>query len=281
MQPVPVIPGFELIKCLGGGPLTTVWSARDGSDDSPCAVKVLRGDWANQPAAIKLLQREARAGLLVKHPHLIEVRHVHVTRPPYFLIMELLPGESLQSRLRRDYQLDVPTTIWIARQTAEALVALHRAGFIHGDIKTDNVRLVDSGTAVLIDLGFTHRPGENRSFFESGYILGTADYLAPELCEAEPTDEPAGDLFSLGVMLFEMLAGRLPYPKGTVQQTFRRHLCDPPADLRRHAPLLPTALVTLIERLLSRRPADRPTAAAVVKQLVALEIAAIGRRKSA
>ena len=128
------------------------------------AVKVVREDWADPITAVKLLQREARAGLSVRHPHLVKIFDVHVTRPPYFLVMEMLPGESLRSRLRRDYRLDTATALWITRQSAEALAALHRVGFIHGDVKPENIRLVDDGTAVLIDFGFAHRPGEKPLF---------------------------------------------------------------------------------------------------------------------
>src|SRR5438270_8202633 len=169
----------------------------------------------------------------------------------------------------------------MVRQTAEALAALHRAGFAHADVKPDNIRLVDNGMVKLIDLGFAHRPGENAAFLRQGYLLGTADYLAPELCALEPDVDERSDLFSLGVTLFEMLAGRLPYPPGSTALTLRRHRCDPPADIRRYATLLPAGLVTLLERLLAHEPEKRPRAVAVVQQLVALEIAALGRRRAA
>jgi len=281
MQGMPRIPGYELLAPLGGGPLTCVYQARECASDSPCAVKVLREDWEDQPTAIKLLQREARAGLLVRHAYLVHLQYAHVTAPPYFLVMDLLGGESVRRRLRRDYRLDLASTIWIVRQTAEALAALHRAGFLHGDVKPDNVRLVGDGTALLIDLGFAHRPGENDALLRQGYILGTANYLAPELCRPEPTDSLGSDLFSLGVMLFEMLTGRLPYPPGTLAQTFRRHSCDPPIDIRRYAVSLPEDLAVLVEGLLSRHPENRPRASAVVQQLIPQEIAALRRRRSA
>src|SRR5205823_13764394 len=156
-----------------------------------------RPTWQDQATAVKLLQREARAGLAIRHPHLVSLRYAHVTAPPYFLVMDLLPGESLRRRLRRDYRLDVPTAVWIARQTADAVAALHRAGFVHGDVKPDNVRLVDDGAAVLIDLGFAHRPGENQALLREGYLLGTANYLAPELCNLDADGDAASDLFSL------------------------------------------------------------------------------------
>jgi serine/threonine protein kinase len=278
MQPIPRIPGYELFERLGGGPLTAVYAGRNVVTDTPCAVKVLRDDWDDLPNAVKLLQREARAGLSVRHPHLVRVTHAHVTAPPYFLVMDLLPGESLRRRLRRDYRVPVSDAVWIVRQTAEALAALHKAGFLHGDVKPDNLRLTGDGTAVLLDLGFAHRPGENAAFLREGYVLGTANYLSPEQCDDQPDEDFASDLFSLGVTFFEMLTGRLPYPPGSLRQTLRRHLCDPPADIRRHVPELPPALVAMIERLLAHRGKERPRAAAVVQQLVRAEIAVLGKR---
>jgi serine/threonine protein kinase len=259
--------------------MTVVYAARDVAADRPCAVKSVRPEWEDQATAVKLLQREARAGLAVRHRHLVRVTRAEVTRPPYFVVMDLLPGESLRRRLRRDYRLQAADAVWVVRQVAEALTALHRAGFLHGDVKPDNVRLTEAGEAVLIDLGFAHRPGENAAFLREGYVLGTANYLAPELCTSEPAEDFPGDLFSLGVLFFEALTGRLPYPTGSVRQTFRRHACDPPADIRRSVGKLPAAIVALVERLLAHDPADRPRAAAVVQQLIKVEIEALrGRR---
>jgi serine/threonine protein kinase len=280
MRPTPSIPGYELLEYLGGGPMTAVYAARDAADDAPCAVKVVRDEWDDQATAVKLLHREARAGLSVRHAHLVRITHAHVTRSPYFLVMELLPGESLRQRLRRDFRLEAAEAVWVARQTTEALAALHRTGFLHGDVKPENLRLTTDGPAVLIDLGFAHRPGENAAFLREGYVLGTANYLAPELCDPEPEEDLSSDLFSLGVMLFEMLTGRLPYPPGSLRQTFRRHRCDPPADVRRCAGPLPPALAALVERLLAHRPSDRPRAAAVMQQLIQLEIAGLRRRSA-
>jgi serine/threonine protein kinase len=277
MLPTPRIPGYDLLACLGGGPMTVVWSARDAADQ-PCAVKLVRPEWEDRVTAAKLLQREARAGLKVRHPHLVRVLDAHVLSEPYFLTMELLPGESLRRQLRRDYQLGVAEAVWGVRQTAEALAALHQAGFLHGDVKPDNLRRVDDGTVVLLDLGFAHRPGENDGLFRDGYVLGSPDYLAPELCAAQPSAGPASDLFSLGVTLFELLTGRLPYPRGTLQQTFRRHHCDPPADIRTLTAGLPSGLVSLVGRLLAHRPEERPRAPAVVQALVNVEIAALRRK---
>src|SRR5436190_15369752 len=250
MQAPPQIPGYSLLQRLGGGPMTAVYQARDLESGAFCAIKLVRPDWDDPDTAVKLLQREARAGLNVRHPHLVRITHAHVLQPPHFLVMDLLAGESLRRRLQREYSLPVADALWIVRQAAEALATLHQAGFLHGDIKPDNLRLIGDGTAVLTDLGFAHRVGENAAFLRAGYVLGTANYLAPELCDELPAEELTSDLFSLGVMLFEMLTGRLPYPPGSLRQTFRRHRCDPPADVRALAGPLPADLVRLVERLL-------------------------------
>ena len=279
---LPRIPGYELLTCFGGSLLTSVYGARSRGSDAPCAVKVLNRDWQDDGTAVKLLQREARACLAVQHPHLVKLLDTHVTRPPFFLVMEMLGGESLRRRLRRDYRLGLSDALWITRQTAEALAALHQVGFVHGDVKPDNIRVVANGTAILLDLGFAHRVGENAQLMEQGYVLGTVNYLAPELCGSEPEDDAASDVFSLGVTLFEMLTGQMPYPAGSIEQTFRRHESDPPADLRQFSPgPLPPGLPQLVGKLLARKPEDRPRAGAVVQQLIGLEIAAIGQRRAA
>jgi serine/threonine protein kinase len=280
MKALPKIPGYELLNCLGGGMLTSVYAARSLATDTACAVKILRPDWTEQPTAIKLLQREARACLAVLHPHLVRLRRAHVTRPPYFLVMDLLPGESLRRRLRRDYRLEPATALWIARQTAEALAALHDAGFIHGDLKPDNIRILAEGNAMLLDLGFAHRPGENASLLEQGYVLGTVNYLAPEMCGPEPKDDQTADLFSLGVTLFEMLAGQLPFPPGALDPRTRQSPVGAPEAARLDVPL-PADLANLLEELLSPDPEKRPPINRVVQRLIALEIAAMGRRRAA
>ncbi len=280
-MPAPTVPGYELLHCLGGGMLTTVYAARSYESEGLCAVKLPRPEWSDQPIAVKLLQREARAAFAVAHPSLVKVIDAHVLKPPHFLAMEMLSGESLRRRLRRDYRLDTTSAVWFARQIAEALSALHRKGFIHGDVKPDNVRLLADGRAVLLDLGFAHRAGENASLFEAGYILGTVDYLAPELCGPEPHDDPRSDIFSLGAMLFEMLTGELPYESGGVVDTLRRRQTDPARFLSEWLENVPRGLATPVNCMLSRHPQDRPNAVAVVQELIACEIATLRGRRAA
>jgi eukaryotic-like serine/threonine-protein kinase len=285
MMAVPKIPGYELLNCLGGGMMTSVYAAHSLENDAACAVKVLRPDWHDQPVAIKLLQREARACLAVRHKHLVQLQEAHVTSPPYYLVMEMLPGESLRRRLRRDYRFDVPESLWIVRQVAEALAGLHRKGFIHGDVKPDNIRIVADGHAVLLDLGFAHRPGENAPLLEAGYLLGTVNYLAPERCGCDelerPTDDDRCDVFSLGVTLFELLTGQLPFPAGLTTPTLHRHRTAEPRDIDAFNADVPRGLADLVGRMIAGVRSRRPRAGNLVGELIRLEIATLGRRKSA
>src|SRR5579859_7428711 len=131
MAPIPQFPGYDLSHRLGGGPLTCVWAARESNSDQAVALKFARPDCDDPELATLLLGREARAGLAIRHPHLVPIRSASLESAAPFVVMDLLSGESLRDRLRRDYRLDARTALWVARQTAEALAALHRVGYVH------------------------------------------------------------------------------------------------------------------------------------------------------
>jgi serine/threonine protein kinase len=265
MSPLPRVPGYELLQPLGGGPLTHVFKARRNDTDELCAVKLLRDEWADHATAIKLLRREALALFAVRHPNVVRILDAHLTQAPYAIALELLGGESLRGRIQREYALDLRTAVWIARQTADGLSALHRAGFVHGDIKPENIRLVDSGTAILVDLGFAHRPGADTDLGDD-YVLGTANYLAPELCRDAAADGFTTDWYSFGVTVLEMLTGRVPGPTLSAGQILAEVVDGWQARL-----------LALVDGLVAERPDDRPAGPLVLHELIALEIAALGR----
>jgi serine/threonine-protein kinase len=274
---------YDLEQELGGGPLTRVFAARHREGDFRCAVKVLRDEWADDPFAQQLLRREAQAGLAVRHKHLVKLLDANFAAAPHFIVMEMLGGESLRARLRREYRLDPKVCFWIARQIAEAIAALHKIGFVHADIKPDNIRLVKPGHATLIDLGFAHKAGELHGLVHDGYLFGTPAYLAPELCDGQTDHSFASDWFSLGLTLLEMLTGDSPCNQSTgpLELLGQRRQCDYAPAIRKAMVRWPERLTWLLEQLLQRQPGERPSDALVVRELIALEIAEMSVRRAA
>ena len=276
-SPPPAIPGYKPLRPLGGGKYFEVWEARPTDDVVPVAVKFPRPEFADEPNALTLLRREARAGMGVRHPRLGRVIAAHVFTEPRFVVLQLVPGESLRDSIDRRGCLDVRSAVWAARQTAEGLAALHKAGFVHADVKPANVRVTPTGEATLIDLAFAHRPGENRGLVDSGFVMGTAHYLAPELCRRPPTEGQAADVFALGVTLFESLTGELPYPATSAEDAIRKRRTSRPRDLADEPGNWPDRVVDVVRAMLAVDPGERPSAARVVWDLVRAEIDVMGR----
>ncbi len=268
----PPIPGFRFLRPLGRGPLFDSWEARAADDVLPFVLKCLRPGMGDSATALALLRREERAGGLVRHPRVGKVVRGHVAHRPYYVLLELLPGESLADRLGRDGRLPVREAVWVARQAAEALAALHAAGLVHADVKPANVRLLPSGEAKLVDLSFAHRPGENAALHADGPILGAAHYLAPELCRWPPDDGPAADVFALGVVLFQALSGGMPFLAGSADDVIRARRTDRPRTLPDVPGRWPGAVVEAVNAMLAADPRGRPTAKRVVRDLSAVEV---------
>jgi serine/threonine protein kinase len=277
-MPPPSVPGYKPLRFLGGGTMFQVWEARPLDDVIPVALKLPRPDAADSPTALTLLRREARAGMAVLHPRVVRVVRAHLSRPPYFVACELVPGESLKDRLGRLGRLDVRSAVWAVRQAAEGVAALHRVGLVHADVKPGNVLVAPNGEAKLIDLAFAHKPGENRGMLKAGFVMGTANYVAPELCRKPPREGPAADVFALGVTLFECLTGQLPYPGATAEDTMRYRRSGTPADLADVPGRWPGAVVRVVRAMLDTEPRERPTTARVVRALMGIEIELLRRQ---
>ncbi|WP_020470003.1 serine/threonine-protein kinase [Zavarzinella formosa] len=264
------LPGYVLHQRLGGGPTSDVYAATDESLRQAWAVKVLKREAELDATNRRLFEREALIGLALCHPHLVRIVAAKTDRAgSRHLVMEQLTGVSLRQAIRRRL-LPVPTTLCFAHQVAEALGHMHRHGFVHGDVKPENVHLVAGRRAKLLDFGFAHRPGENTALLEEGCVLGTANYIAPELCAGPPTDDFAADVYGLGVTLYELLTGELPYREGSSEETMIRHRDEPAASLGEWTGEWPGELVPLLDGMTALHPGDRPVMHEVSDRLALL-----------
>jgi serine/threonine protein kinase/WD40 repeat protein len=258
---------YEVLEVLGRGGFGIVLRAFDDVLQRMVAVKVLAPEMAATSPARKRFLREARSSAAVRHENVVQVYAVEEQPLPY-LVMEFIPGETLQQLLNRTGPLDVPEILRIGRQIAEGLAAAHANDLIHRDVKPGNV-LIEGGPgrrAKLTDFGLA-RAADDASISQSGLVVGTPLYMAPEQAKGESLDHRA-DLFSLGSVLYVMTTGRPPFRADGTMAILRRVCEDTPRPIREIIPEAPVWLCDLITRLHAKDPAERfPSAREVVNLL--------------
>ena len=268
---------WQLVKLLGEGNLTRVYLSRpaDAASSQPAAyvVKLLRKEWWRDPQAIEVQRREAWVGSQMSHPNLVPVLSASVKEPPFYVVTPKLEGASLAQILTEQGRLDIPVALWIARQVADGLAALFDAtGMIHSDVKPANILVSASGHATLLDYGFAQSPSEGRHW-STRPIAGTLAYIAPEMITSALAADPRADVYSLGVTLYEMLAGRRPFESDDPGELTMLQRETKPADVRQHRPEIPEQVATLLSSMLAKDPLRRPdTARDLAGRLVRLEI---------
>jgi serine/threonine-protein kinase len=268
---------------LGEGQLASVYQARPagGTPEQPAgyAVKVLRPEWQDDSRGLATLARETLVGRKVAHPHLVPILAAQLVDPPYYIAMPFLEGQALDEQLRVQGQLDLPVAFWIARQVAQALEALNQAGWMHCDVKPSNILVSPHGHATLIDLGFARQVEEKGSIADRP-VLGTIQYLAPEMLYSALGGDIRSDVYSLGVTLFEMLTGRVPFDADDIAELANQHRQELPGDLRSLVPHLPTRAARLTHQMLAKEPLRRPLPGDLVNRLATLEIETFAERGS-
>ncbi len=266
---------WTLVEQIGLGRWSRVYAARPR--DCPAtwpadyAVKIAQADKSWAATSRRLLEREHIVASQVVDPHVITVLEASISETLGYLVMPRLEGSTVRAALDAHGRFSAPHALWIARQVAQALAALHTAGWLHGDVKPDNIMVSPAGHATLFDLGFALklRSSECRT---DGEIRGTMAYTAPEMISASALVDQSADIYSLGITLYEMLTGQIPFPSRQMETLLRAHLEEPLPNARRAVPSLPSEVQRLIKRMTAKQPLRRPSADELVWQLAELEI---------
>ena len=264
---------YELQRRLAQGGMAEVWLAIDRTLDRKVAVKWLKPSLATDPIVAERFRREAVAAASLNHPNIVAVHDVFEQDGRQAVVMQLVDGKSLRQLLDTQNRLSPELTCHIGTAVAMALDNAHEAGFVHRDVKPGNIMITPDGRVLLTDFGIAkglHGDG-NDDLTSDNIMMGTAKYLSPEQVRGKKLDGRA-DLYSLGLVLYECLAGRVPFLGETDADTALARLQRDPTDLARLRATLPTRLVTVVHALLARRPEDRPAdGAALIAELKAAQ----------
>ncbi len=250
---------YVIEDVLGEGGMATVYRARHRLVDRPCAVKVMSQTFAGNEVIRERFRREAKAAQKLAHPNIIEIFDQGETSDGcLYLVMELLEGEPLADLLDRG-PVSIERTLPILIQVSRALARAHDLEVIHRDLKPENIFVAqyDEGErAVLLDFGIA-RSMQDPRLTGSGEVFGTPQYMAPERITSIDAG-PAADLYAVGVMLYEMLTGKLPFDARDVASFFIKHLKEPAPSMRALNPALPESLDALAQQLMAKKPEERP-----------------------
>lgn len=257
---------LQLGALLGQGGFAAVFRAHDPFLERDVAVKVLDPSLAVDAAREEQFLHEARTIAAAEHPHIVPLYSANSTGGLLYLVMRLLPGQSLADRIAAG-KLPAAEAARVALECARALAAAHAVGVVHRDIKPGNILLDANGNATVADFGIalvTSRPARELL----GSTAGTPLYMSPEQSLGEPVDGRS-DVYALGVVLYEMLTGTCPFPGRNATEVIAQHIAAPVPKLSEREPQMPVALVRLVDRMLAKDPAGRPTAAELVNELTA------------
>src|SRR5215831_3847091 len=259
---------YQIVKKIGQGGMGTVYKAIHTRMNRTCAIKLLAADQAEGQNPVERFNREAQMASRIDNPHAVVIYDFGETEDGVlYLVMEYVDGESLGRVLLREKILPPARACSIARQIAEALGAAHALGIVHRDLKPDNVMLGSRGGSAdfvkVLDFGIaktvSHDAGEDLT--QTGFVLGTPAYMSPEQLSGEKLDARS-DIYSLALIVYQMLSGKLPFEGENTQARLIKRLIDSPVPLRRNAPSISAELESAVMAGLARSRDDRPASAA-------------------
>ncbi|MCL5972551.1 MAG: Stk1 family PASTA domain-containing Ser/Thr kinase [Firmicutes bacterium] len=247
---------YEVLERIGTGGMSLVYRARDLTLNRLVAVKILKHQWAGDDEVVRRFDQEARSAASLVNRHIVQVYDVGREEPDiHYMVMELVVGEPLRGKIDREAPLPIMEALDIVDQVAAGLEAAHSKKVVHRDIKPQNILLSEDGTAKVTDFGIAYA-ATSGTLVNTGSMLGTVQYLSPEQARGKSVG-PQSDLYSLGVVLFEMLTGRLPFEGESAIGVAIKHLQDDAPKVQSLRPDIPSEVSQIVERSLAKDPAER------------------------
>ena len=258
---------YRILRTLGAGGMGEVYLAEDTRLKRKVALKLLPAEFTQDMDRVRRFEQEAQAASALNHPNIITIHEIGEVGGAHYIVTEYVPGETLRARMKSD-QPGLDGTLEIVLQVAGALAVAHEAGIIHRDIKPENVMVRDDGLVKVLDFGLakltgveyahvdTQAPTEAQQVTASGVVLGTAAYMSPEQARGLKVDART-DIFSLGVMLYEMIAGHKPFEGATTSDVIAAVLLTEPQALSRYSPNLPETLERIVSKALAKDREER------------------------
>jgi len=247
---------YQLQDTLGTGGMAVVYKARDLMLERNVAVKVLREDFSKDPAFRERFRQEARAAANLSHPNIVTVHDFGLDQGHLFIVMEFMPGTDLKTLIKQKERFSVSEALELMIQACGGIGYAHRAGLVHCDVKPHNILVTPEGRLKVTDFGIARALSTISPDEQSDVVWGSPHYFSPEQAGGRPPS-PASDVYSLGVILYEMVTGRLPFVASDSAELARMHREDKPVAPRYYNKSIPSALEEIILKVLSKEPSSR------------------------
>ena len=246
---------YEIVEILGEGGMAFVYRAKDKQLQRNVAIKTLKPNYVNQEKFVDRFRREAQTAANLNHPNIVQIFDWGIEDEPYF-VMEYIEGNTLTSIISGNRTVGLNDILYIGSQVANGLKEAHKHGLVHRDIKPGNIMITPDGKVKVTDFGIVSLQNEESDITKTGAVLGTASYISPEQAQGKAVSFES-DLYSLGTVLYELIAGRPPFTGDSPIATATKHLTDKPERLSNYRKDIPKALENAILKLLEKRPSDR------------------------